>query len=1032
MIYCPHCGTPNKPTSKFCKNCAALLAPSTDVRCPICGTMNPQGAATCQNCGTRLSTGAGTATGAPDQSTPADSPEQISPFTPPPLAPENQEPEPDEPQATNRPSFARANSEWLRRIQKTPPETKPASPLDAPPPPAPDSAQASIHETPAGPIAEETTPDWLRVLTAERERIDTANTNVVSPEAPPRAETSGTPASAIAGTLPFEANTELPPADPVSEIPAVGAMAQAPTAIPTLSEIKLTGDDYDYSDIGGQVTDEMKAQLEASASQLTSTDDEVELARRLVGLDMGAQAIASSPPPAAVNVPPEISPVEPGAPVIGLATAALTEAPTIETSAETPLVEAIAEAPQIEAIAEMPPAQVMAEAPPFETSAQAPLVEAIAEMPPAKPALSEIKLTGDDYDYSDIGGQVTDDMKAQLEASASQLTSTDDEVELARRLLGLGMAGETATPDATVDQPPSTQAAPQAPAAVSPEPEESPEWLIALAAASAAAVAEEVQYAPQAKKEEAEPVTPPVTTAQPIGAGTEAPEPETVAQAEAPLAVEPLAAETPAEPSAPSFENGELPDWLREIAPSEFAPWEMEPGETKAGPVTTDALEADAIAPFSGADEGEMPEWVKDLTPGAAMIGAGAMFLELPELDESERGELPDWLREPPAPGEPPPGEEGAGAEALLEGTAETAESVPALELPSWFKSGAGDTAVRDPFETIETTGPLAGVSGILPLALAITEPHVLTTPMPTRSDGGRIFQTILAEPLAPTASAQAETKSASRVQPRHLVYLILLVAALFPMFLPLDQAGLGLDASKSPSAGFYDQLQAVTANRAVLLVFDYTPGQAVELDPAARVIVNDLATRKANVIALSTNETGATIAQTVLSRVREAKPDFTFVNVGYLFGKEAKVSDFARGWLPATQPLYGGGTWGASPLARDTQGMNDLALTVLLTADSSDLRLWMEQAEPHVTSPIVAATSAQLEPQARNYVNANQLQGSLRGLTGAAELELLTNTTGQAVKTVDALSFVSLALAGIIILANLVGLMRRGKPENK
>jgi len=68
------------------------------------------------------------------------------------------------------------------------------------------------------------------------------------------------------------------------------------------------------------------------------------------------------------------------------------------------------------------------------------------------------------------------------------------------------------------------------------------------------------------------------------------------------------------------------------------------------------------------------------------------------------------------------------------------------------------------------------------------------------------------------------------------------------------------------------------------------------------------------------------------------------------------------------------------------------------------------------------------LEPQARNYVNANQLQASLRGLTGAAELELLSNQTGQAVKTVDAFSVVSLALAGIIIVGNIIFILRRKK----
>ncbi len=105
---------------------------------------------------------------------------------------------------------------------------------------------------------------------------------------------------------------------------------------------------------------------------------------------------------------------------------------------------------------------------------------------------------------------------------------------------------------------------------------------------------------------------------------------------------------------------------------------------------------------------------------------------------------------------------------------------------------------------------------------------------------------------------------------------------------------------------------------------------------------------------------------------------------------------------------------------------MDDLALTVVLAGDEGSLRAWMEQVEPRVQSPMIAATTATLEPQARNYVNANQLRASLRGLTGAAELELLSNQAGQAVRTVDALSFVSLLLAGMIIAANVVFLLRR------
>jgi hypothetical protein len=303
-----------------------------------------------------------------------------------------------------------------------------------------------------------------------------------------------------------------------------------------------------------------------------------------------------------------------------------------------------------------------------------------------------------------------------------------------------------------------------------------------------------------------------------------------------------------------------------------------------------------------------------------------------------------------------------------------------------------------------------------------------LATPTPVRSDGGRIFQTLLAEPLAATARVSAASPPRRLFTTNHLLYLVLLLAAAIPLFLPLDQAGLGLNATQSATAGFYDQLQAVPANGTVLMAFEYTPGQGVELDPAARAIVNDLAARGANVVALSTNPNGAAIAQSILTRAQEATPEFNFVNVGYIPGNEAGLRVLASGWLPASRQDVNGVPWGSSALAATVRGMDELALSVVLAGDDPTLRAWMEQVEPRVASPFAAATTATLEPQARNYVEANQLQASLRGLTGAAELELLSNQTGQAVKTVDALSIVSLVLAGIIVAANILFLVKGGK----
>lgn len=104
---------------------------------------------------------------------------------------------------------------------------------------------------------------------------------------------------------------------------------------------------------------------------------------------------------------------------------------------------------------------------------------------------------------------------------------------------------------------------------------------------------------------------------------------------------------------------------------------------------------------------------------------------------------------------------------------------------------------------------------------------------------------------------------------------------------------------------------------------------------------------------------------------------------------------------------------------------MDDLALNILLSGDSADLNAWMTQVQPIVKTPFIAATTAALDPQARIYVNAKQLRASLRGLTGAAELELWSGISGPAIKTVNALSLVMLALASIIIVTNLVRFLK-------
>ncbi len=1022
MVYCPQCGTSNKPSSKFCKNCAALLAPSTDVRCPICGTMNPSGAASCSGCGTRLTTGSASPT---DKATPADTPENITPFTPPELPPAEDGEAGAPPSSSARLSFSRSSSDWTRRLSKTAP---PAAAVAVTATPATSPTNAA-EVTPAAQAVDDT-PAWLRELETPKSQ---------EPSKPVETESS---AAAAAASAAFLANAKT--------------KEQVPPSKPQLGEIKLTGDDYDYSDVAGEVTPEMHAALEASAAKVDSVDDEVALARQLLGLDVQEsaptaqesvdEAKAAMGAAAAVGVAAQLADESAAAaPVAEWSSATTEESQPIATApnavAETIAPESRSEVAETLAVAESDDASKAA----LEVGIVGGAVAAESRVSD-KPQLGEIKLTGDDYDYSDVAGEVTDDMRAQLEANAGSVESVEDEVALARRLLGLEVAAAAVSTPANEIPAADVPVSQASVAENTQEIDENPNWVAALAAASSAALA--ATAVSEAHEEEAaQEATEPIAVAGAISGSA----PEVQAESAGELPVVDLSAttdatdaeadtreghlgeiaaaavlgaaavglardDTPKESSPPAaLETGEMPDWLRDIAPQEFA--ESSAAETAGTTETGAKIEA--------ADTEEIPAWVKGLAPAAGVVGAAAVASQLPELNEEEREDLPDWLREPIEADATPAAVDAAAAVA----TASEDAGEPSLELPAWFVEGkAPDATVRDPFEVVETTGPLAGVSGILPLALAITEPHHLSSPTPARSDGGRIFQTLLVEPLASSTQTETADKTRSLFNVNHLLYLIIFLAALVPLFFGLDQAGLGLDAARSATAGFYDQLQALPPNSTVLLAFDYLPGAGVELNPAAQAIVNDVIARNADVVAISSNPNGAAIAEGILQQAKEAHPAFTYVNVGYIPGNEAGLRLLAGGWLPASRPDVNGVPWGETPLAGRVSSMNDLALTVVLAADDATLRAWMEQVEPRITSPIVAATSAMLEPQARNYVNANQLQASLRGLTGAAELELLSNTTGQAVKTMDAFSVVSIVLAGIILAANVVFLIRRNR----
>lgn len=448
-------------------------------------------------------------------------------------------------------------------------------------------------------------------------------------------------------------------------------------------------------------------------------------------------------------------------------------------------------------------------------------------------------------------------------------------------------------------------------------------------------------------------------------------------------------------------------------------------GEETHDPTATPQL-SDIATDKSLPESDAVPAWMSELIPPAEIrqgISSRQMRTEPPQLQEDEREELPDWLREPIAL-------EGSTAPSASKLESETAALTPRPEKAIWMEQPAygldREISGRPLEELTETEGPLAGVLGVLPLALGIKEPHTIVPPSRRENEGALVFQSVLAA-AAEGSIVSTPVKAPYRSWSKWWINIGLLIAVLIPFFIPSNLAGLGLIVNNAtPTARFYDRIQSLPSGSNVLLSFDYDAGQAVELTPAARLIVLDLARRNVNVLAMSTLPTGAQIAERVLQDASQQNPGWTFgehyVNLGYVPGGEAGLRAMAERWLSTFQ----NDSLAALPLTQKLHGLDDFALAVEFAGSDTSLRAWMEQVQPRRQVTFVAALSAAQESQARNYLASGQLAAFLRGLGGAAEYELFSNQTGLTVRTVDAQSFSHLAISAVILLGNLALVFER------
>jgi hypothetical protein len=465
-------------------------------------------------------------------------------------------------------------------------------------------------------------------------------------------------------------------------------------------------------------------------------------------------------------------------------------------------------------------------------------------------------------------------------------------------------------------------------------------------------------------------------------------------------------------PPTPPFGIGDLGD---ETGLSSLIPAAEEPPSQPTRPpaVLPTTTEAEKVADV----EAGKSDWLKELEqpapePQAPPAHAPALVLQEGETAEFDLGsvDVPEWLTDAGAM----PSEAAIAPEARP-------DLAPAT-LPTWLEAMRPVDTFRSVVEilpedeqAVESAGPLAGLRGVLMAEPVVSLPRITGVGSTRLSVTERqVAQAELLQKLVQDELRELPAVTRGRARLPILRWAIgglLLLAVALPILLRLSIFALPT-VEPIELGHLVDLVAGLPADRAVLLVFDYEPANAGELEVVAGPLLEDLMSKGYRLATVSTRPTGPPLAERLVRQRGEAydyQNGVDYVHLGYLSGGVPAIQLFAAdpraailSGFAASADADGGLAAGwNSPLFEGVRSLSDFGMVAVITAGTETARAWTEQASPWLAGrPLVMVLSAGVEPMIRPYYEAltPQVNGLLSGEPAAVAYELRNGKPGPAV----------------------------------
>lgn len=488
-----------------------------------------------------------------------------------------------------------------------------------------------------------------------------------------------------------------------------------------------------------------------------------------------------------------------------------------------------------------------------------------------------------------------------------------------------------------------------------------------------------------------------------------------------------IAAEADENEITPAIE-AELPDWISEIEePAAESPSEIK-DEVSVPALTEEAPDLVASLPtVDGIDEEKEREDVPASVPPLVEDNVFSSSTD-ENADEIFGIEMPDWLSSLG------PTDEDMAEEDTDDVAPKVEENLSGAELPSWVQAmrpvgtvvSNSSTDSSESEHVVAESGPLAGLSGILPSGLGLEQikkpkaHSIKLSVSESQQSSATMLEGILASESKPSPF-KTQSKNSS------IPVLRWLIAAL--LFLMVGSSLLS-QSHITPSPNFVvpeirDTIEIINQlpqGGSALLVFDYEAAFSGEMQAIAAPLVDHLMLRGEKLVILSTLPTGPALAERFLVETQSShqyQRNDEYLNLGYLPGGPFGILSFITSPRTAiTAQVDGTSVWDFPPLEGVKQ-LSDFSVIIIMTADVEKGRAWIEQSTISLseagTPPLLMAVSAQAEPIIYPYYASGQVDGLVSGLSGGATYERLQGQSGLGRKYWDSYS-IGLLLAEILI----------------